>query len=83
MNAVAQHDYIGRVQEEVAALQAELGERGAREELAKVAERLGLPAELALAAVYRAARRSGLTLRLMLTELNNQLERASRPGQSA
>jgi hypothetical protein len=80
MSAVAQHDYVGRVQEEVAALQAELGEAGAREALTKAVERLGLPPEVALAAIFRAARRSGLTLRLMVTEINNQLDRAARPG---
>lgn len=80
MSAIEQHDYLGRVREEVVALQAELGERGAVDDLAVLSDRLGLPKELALAAVYRAARRSGLTLRLMLTEMKNQLERAERPG---
>lgn len=80
MSAIEQHDYLGRVREEIVALQAELGERGVVDDLAMLSDRLGLPKELALAAVYRAARRSGLTLRLMLTEMKNQLERAERPG---
>jgi hypothetical protein len=80
MSAVAQHDYVGRVREEVAVLERELGERGAREELEKIAGRLELAPEVALAAVFRAGRRSGLSLRLMLTELANQLDQAERPG---
>jgi hypothetical protein len=80
MSAVAQHDYVGRVREEVAVLERELGERGAREDLEKIAQRLGLAPEVALAAVFRAARRSGLSVRLMLTEIGNQLDQAERPG---
>ena len=80
MSAVAQHDYVGRVREEVAVLERELGERGARDDLGKISERLDLPPEVALAAVFRAARRSGLTVRLMLTEIANQLDQAERPG---
>jgi hypothetical protein len=80
MSAIAQHDYVGRVREEVAVLERELGERGAREELEKIAQRLGLAPETALAAVFRAARRSGLSVRLMLTEIANQLDQAERPG---
>jgi hypothetical protein len=80
MSAVAQHDYVGRVREEVAVLERELAERGAREDLEKIAQRLGLAPEMALAAVFRAARRSGLSVRLMLTELGNQLDQAERPG---
>ncbi len=80
MGAVAEHDYVGRVREEIGTLESDLRERGLRDELTRVAERLGLPPELALAAIYRAARRSGLSLRLMVTEINNQLDRAERPG---
>jgi hypothetical protein len=80
MSAVAQHDYVGRVREEIAVLERELGERGARDQLEKIAQRLDLAPELALAAVFRAARRSGLTVRLMLTEIGNQLDQAERPG---
>jgi hypothetical protein len=80
MSVAVEHDYVGRVREEINALEKDLQERGAREELDKVVQRLNLPNELALAAIYRAARRSGLSLRLMLTELNNQLDKAERPG---
>jgi hypothetical protein len=80
MSAVAQHDYVGRVREEVGTLEADLSERDARAELARTVERLGVPSELALAAIYRAARRSGISLRLMLTEINGQLDRGERPG---
>ncbi len=80
MGAVAEHDYVGRVREEIGTLESDLREHGLRDELTRVAERLNLPPELALAAIYRAARRSGLSLRLMVTEINNQLDRAERPG---
>jgi hypothetical protein len=80
MSIAAEHDYIGRVREEIGTLEADLKERGARDDLAKVARQLDLPDDLALAAIYRAARRSGLSLRLMLTELANQFDKASRPG---
>lgn len=80
MSAVAEHDYVGRVREEIGTLEADLSERGLRDDLNKLAERLNLPTELALAALFRAARRSGLSLRLMVTEINNQLDRAERPG---
>lgn len=80
MSAVAQHDYVMRVQEEVRDLEKEMNEPGVRDGLTRVTERLGLPADLATAAIFRAARRSGLTMRLMLTEINGQLDRAARPG---
>lgn len=83
MSAAPQPDYVGRVQEEVRALEADLKERGARDELGRVAQRLNLAEDLALAALFRAARRSGLSLRLMLTEVNNQLDSADRPGASS
>jgi hypothetical protein len=81
MTIAAEHDYVGRVREEIVALEAELGERGVRDALTATAATLGLPPELALAAIYRAARRSGLSMRLMLAEVEGQLEKAGRPGQ--
>ncbi|HLG51903.1 MAG TPA: hypothetical protein VKY56_09780 [Chloroflexota bacterium] len=54
-------DYVNRIHEEVAALERELqGDVPAR--LTRIAQTLGIPDHLALAAVYRAARRSGLTI---------------------
>jgi hypothetical protein len=80
VSAIAQHDYIARVREEVANLERELAEAGARDDLNAIAGRLGLPSDLAIAAVFRAGRRSGLTLSLMVKELAAQLDRESRPG---
>jgi hypothetical protein len=80
MGAVAQHDYIARVQEEQSTLAAELAEVGLAERIATIGQQLGLNEQLALAAVFRASRRSGLSLTLMVNELTAQLERASRPG---
>jgi hypothetical protein len=80
MSAPVSHDYVERVREEIAGLSGDLSERGVSEDLAAVVRRLGLPEELALAALYRAARRSGISLRLLLTEITSQLDRAARPG---
>lgn len=80
MSAIVQHDYIARVREEVTDLERELAETGTREALAVVAARLAVPSDLALAAIFRAGRRSGLTLSLMIKELAAQLDRQSRPG---
>jgi hypothetical protein len=79
VSAVAQHDFVGRVAEEVRDLQREVQEAGVSEALAQVSERLSLPPELALAAIYRAARRSGLTVRQMLADITAQLDLAERP----
>jgi hypothetical protein len=79
MSVVAEHDYVGRVHEEIQTLEQELADQTLRADLAKVAARLGLESDLALAAIFRASRRSGLSLRLMVAEVNGQLDRAERP----
>lgn len=71
---VQQYDFVARVREEVELLQRELGESGVSEGIRAMAERLQLPDGLALAALYRSAKRSGYTLKLLTEELKRQLE---------
>lgn len=77
---VQQYDLVGRVREESAQIEQELGEPGVRDSLRATAERIGVPQELALAAFFRAAKRSGYTLRLLLEEVNRQLELEGLPS---
>ena len=65
-------EYIDRVREEVATLQSELQGDRVRERVEAASRALGVPEELGLAAIYRAARRSGLSL----TQFISDLERA-------
>jgi len=65
-------EYIDRVREEVATLQSELQDDRVRERIEGASKALGVPEELGLAAFYRAARRSGLSL----TQFLGDLERA-------
>lgn len=70
-------EYLGRVRDELATLEAELSDDRVRERLGAVVQALRIPEELGLAAIYRAARRSGLSLSQFLSEL----ERAVGIGQ--
>ncbi|MBI4492467.1 MAG: hypothetical protein HY690_06710 [Chloroflexi bacterium] len=71
---VQQYDFVARVREEVAGLEQELAEPGVREGVQALAERMHLPPEVALSALYRSAKRSGYTLKLLLEEVNRQLD---------
>lgn len=74
---VQQYDFAGRVREEVDVIEKELAEPGVADGVRATAERLQLPADLALAALFRAAKRSGYTLRVFLEEVNRQLDAQS------
>ena len=69
-----QLDYIRGLRESVGALERDLGEAGVREGVARIAETLGLAEDVALAALYRESKRNGYTLKLMIDELERQIE---------
>jgi hypothetical protein len=73
---VQQYDFVRRVREELEVLEKELSEPGVSDGVRATAERIGVPTETALAAFFRAAKRSGYSLRLMLEEINRQLDTA-------
>ena len=64
-----------QVKEELLTLQRELAEPGARDGVAAATSALSLPPDLAIAVLYRAARRSGLTIRLLTEEIRREVER--------
>ncbi len=75
---VLDREYLGRVREEIATLEEELRSGDVRERVQAVSRALEVPEDLGLAAIYRAARRSGLTLAQFLTDLERALESDSR-----
>ena len=67
-------DYLGGLQESVKNLNRDLGEPSVREGVTRLADTLGLAEDVTLAALYREARRNGYTLKLMIEELERQVE---------
>ncbi len=73
-----EHEYLQRVREELATLQNELRTGDVRERVQAASQALGIPEDLGLAAMYRAARRSGLTLAQFLRDLERALGSGTR-----
>lgn len=73
-----QLDHLAGLREAVSALDRDLAESGVREGVRRIAESLGLPEDIALAAIYRESRRNGYNLHLMIQELEAQIELARR-----
>ncbi len=71
-------DYLGGLQESVKNLNRDLSEPGVREEVTRLADALGLAEDITLAALYREARRNGYTLKLMIEELERQVEQVKK-----
>lgn len=78
-----EYDFEARIREEIEPLQRELAEPGVREDLARQATRFSLPPDEFLAALFRGARRTGYTLRVMLDELAHQQEREAAAAMAA
>ena len=72
------YDYVRHLKEEFAALEAELAEPGVEQGLADICQRFQVPREWALAAVHRAAKRNGYTVKVFLEQLKQQLETEQR-----
>ena len=66
-------DYLDRVREEIATLESELQEDRLRARIHDASHALGTSEEIGLAAIYRAARRSGLSLSQFLSDLERTL----------
>lgn len=73
-----QLDYLAGLREAVSALDRDLAEVGVRDGINRVAQSLGLTPDVALAALYRESRRNGYTLKLMIEELERQIELAAK-----
>lgn len=73
-----QLDYLAGLREAVSALDRDLAEAGVRDGVVRVAQSLGLAPDVALAALYRESRRNGYTLKLMIEELERQIELAAK-----
>ncbi len=71
-------DYLGGLQESVKNLNRDLSEPGVREGITRLGDTLGLPEDITLAALYREARRNGYTLKLMIEELERQVEQVKK-----
>ena len=71
-------DYLGGLQESVKNLNRDLGEPGVRDGITRLADTLGLAEDITLAALYREARRNGYTLKLMIEELERQVEQVKK-----
>ena len=70
--------YLGGLQESVKNLSRDLGEPGVRDGITRLADTLGLAEDITLAALYREARRNGYTLKLMIEELERQVEQVKK-----
>jgi len=77
-------EYLNRVREEVATLEDDLAGQRVRARIQQASRGLGVPDDLGLAAIYRAARRSGLTLTQFLGDLEQAIAArgTSPPGQT-
>lgn len=73
-----QLDYLAGLREAVSALNRDLAEPAVRPGIERVAAALGLPEDVALAALYRESRRNGYSIKLMIEELERQIETARR-----
>jgi hypothetical protein len=71
-------DYLGGLQESVKNLNRDLSEPGVREGITRLGDTLGLAEDIILAALYREARRNGYTLKLMIEELERQVEQVKK-----
>ena len=71
-------DYLGGLQESVKNLNRDLSEPGVRDGITRLADTLGLAEDITLAALYREARRNGYTLKLMIEELERQVEQVKK-----
>ncbi|HEX2171736.1 MAG TPA: hypothetical protein VHL09_04770 [Dehalococcoidia bacterium] len=78
MSQQQQLDYLAGLRESVNALDRELTEGGVRDGLTRIAQALGLDEDVTLAAVYRESRRNGYSLRLMVDQLEEQIELAKK-----
>jgi transposase len=67
------YDYMRHLKEEFAVLERELQDKGVDEGLRLIAERYQVPREMAVAAVHRAAKRNGYTMRVFIEQLQQQL----------
>ena len=70
-----EYAFVASVRQEVEQLTAELAAPDVSQGIDEVAQRLGTPREVALAALWRASKRHGETLSVFLHELHNQHER--------
>lgn len=73
-----QLDHLAGLRESVNALERDLAEADVRDGVTRVAQSLGLTPDVALAALYRESRRNGYTLKLMIEELERQIELAAK-----
>lgn len=76
MSQTPQLDYLAGLREAVSALDRELPEAGVRAGLTRIAEALGLAEDVTLAAVYRESRRNGYSLKLMVDQIEEQIDLA-------
>jgi hypothetical protein len=70
-----EYDFYATVRSDLDQLQKELAEEGVQGSVDKLAERLGVPSPVALAAAWRASKRHGETLGVFLSELGAQTQR--------
>lgn len=74
---MAGYDYIRMMSDEVKSIRAELEDEETRKKLEGLAQQLGLPWDVALAATYRTSRRSGVRMSILIDELGKQLAAAA------
>jgi len=70
-----EYDFYATVRDDLTQLQKELEAEGAHDTVQVIAKRLGVPPDVALAALWRASKRHGETLSIFLGELTNQTQR--------